>query len=290
MPSVQQVFFERILPVLADCLHKVLLVAGISAFVISPAQAQTASSVTLAASSLTAFWHEPVTLTASVQVPSGVAGTMTFMSGMSPASSDCIAIPVTVDSSGLATAQCVLEQVYMGPNYLRASFSPDSGNVQVGTSPDVIVRGVQFDSVVTINSSANPSQPGQDVTFTVSVAANATTHPTSGIAKAAPLPTGTVTLSEGASILGTASLDAVTGAATIPVNKLTTAGSHTLVARYNGDALYSAVQQSTAFTQTVLGTTSAVAVPLFGEWWEKALLSLMVMVFVALGMRGRWRT
>nr|WP_312989445.1 Ig domain-containing protein [Comamonas koreensis] len=47
---------------------------------------------------------------------------------------------------------------------------------------------------------------------------------------------------------------------------------------------------SRVFSGTVAAsvTSTPMPVPLFGEWWEKALLSLMVMMWMALGLRGRW--
>ncbi|MPM57983.1 hypothetical protein SDC9_104812 [bioreactor metagenome] len=146
----------------------------------------------------------------------------------------------------------------------------------------------QSGSGVNIISTPNPSQPAQDVAFSVAVVQDnsKSLKAQSSLTKAVAVPTGTVTLTDGTTTLGTATLDA-SGNATLTVKTLTTVGAHSIVASYSGDANYPAFK-SAAFTQTVSAAPVATPVPLFGEWWEKALLSLMVMMWVALGLRGRW--
>ncbi|MPN01643.1 hypothetical protein SDC9_148853 [bioreactor metagenome] len=127
--------------------------------------------------------------------------------------------------------------------------------------------------------------PGQEVTFTLSVGADPTKSTRTMAKAAAVAPTGTVTLSDGSVTLGTATLDA-TGTATLSVQTLTL-GTHHLLASYSGDAIHSAVTQSAAHVHRVNAAPVTTPVPLFGEWWEKALMSLMVLGWMALGLRGR---
>jgi hypothetical protein len=94
----------------------------------------------------------------------------------------------------------------------------------------------QAATTTTLTSNVNPSQSGQSVTFTATVAAG------SG------MPTGTVTFKGGTSTLGTAALNA-SGVATFTTSSLA-AGSHSISAAYGGDANF-APSTSTALTQTV---------------------------------------
>ena len=138
-----------------------------------------------------------------------------------------------------------------------------------------------------MTSAPNPSQPGQDVKFSVAVSLDSTKSlkAQSSLTKAVTVPTGTVTLTDGTTTLGTAPLDA-SGNVTLTVKTLITIGTHSIVASYSGDANYPAVQ-SAAFTQTVSAAPVASPVPLFGELWEKLLLSLMVVGVSALCLRMR---
>ena len=139
-------------------------------------------------------------------------------------------------------------------------------------------------SGVNIASTPNPSQPGEAVTFTVSVALD-TTKGAAVRTKAAAEPTGTVTVtaSDTGTVLGSAPL--VNGTATISTQLLTTAGSHAIVASYSGDANYPATT-SLAFTQTVAAAAAPVAtpVPTLSEW---ALIGLSAVL--ALFGAGRMR-
>jgi hypothetical protein len=94
----------------------------------------------------------------------------------------------------------------------------------------------QAATTTTLTSNLNPSQLGQSVTFTATVAAGSGT------------PTGTVTFKEGTSTLFTASLNA-SGVATFTTSSLA-AGSHSIAAVYGGDANF-APSTSPALTQTV---------------------------------------
>jgi len=92
--------------------------------------------------------------------------------------------------------------------------------------------------VETLGSSLNPSFVGNNVTFTVSVAAVVTGN---------PAPTGTVSFSDGAVPLGSAPLSQG-GVATLSTTAFI-AGSHVITAIYSGDSLYGA--SSATLTQQV---------------------------------------
>ncbi|ULR89759.1 IPTL-CTERM sorting domain-containing protein [Comamonas sp. B21-038] len=137
----------------------------------------------------------------------------------------------------------------------------------------------QGGSGVSISSSQNPSQPGQAVTFTVSVAFDPNKSAALQ-AKAAPVPTGTVEIMDGATSLGSAGL--VNGVATITAVLPGTAVTHSLVANYSGDANYPA-GQSEAFIQSI-AATAPTPVPSLSQW-ALALLSLVLGGFAAMGVR-----
>ncbi len=176
---------------------------------------------------------------------------------------------VTLNAAGV----CTITANQLGDaNYLDAAPVTQTVTVAPGASG------------VNIASTPNPSQPGEAVTFTVSVALD-TTKGAAARTKAAAEPTGTVTVtaSDTGTALGSAPL--VNGAATISTQLLTTAGSHAIVASYSGDANYPATT-SLAFTQTVAAAAAPVAtpVPTLSEW---ALIGLSAML--ALFGAGRMR-
>src|SRR5439155_22970176 len=84
-------------------------------------------------------------------------------------------------------------------------------------------------SSTALSSSANPSAPGQLVTFTVTVAPN----PPGG----SSIPGGTVSFFDGAASIGQGTLNPGSGAATATFSTSSlTVGTHTLTASYNGDS------------------------------------------------------
>ena len=142
----------------------------------------------------------------------------------------------------------------------------------------------QGGSGVDIGSSSNPSLSGQSVTFTVTVAFDATKNAALQ-AKAAPIPSGTVEITDGATVLGSATLNA--GVATITTQQLVLVGDHQIVASYSGDANYPATQSS-AFVQTV--TARAVEQVPGLQPLAIALLGLVAAGIGALSLRRRGAT
>ncbi len=132
-----------------------------------------------------------------------------------------------------------------GPNTVRAAFQTTS--LSVGThiisakylgdsnysslsvelaQPQLIVNPP---ASLSLTSSAIPSLPGQDVTFTFQAAGSAID----------PIPTGSVDFFDGAVKLNATPIALAGGVATITTNTLTV-GMHTIVAVYTGDSSYSA--------------------------------------------------
>ncbi len=177
---------------------------------------------------------------------------------------------VIVVTGACSNAGNVVSFDAVGTCTIAASQSGDANYLEAAPA-QLVVTVAQGGSSVTVGSSANPSQLGKDVTFTLSVAFDASKR-AAITAKSAPVPTGTVQLSDGATVIGTA--DLVGGSASITV-AMKTAGTHSLVASYGGDANYSA-QTSDAFMQTVSAeAVSATPVPTLAQW---ALLVLSLVL------------
>ena len=105
-------------------------------------------------------------------------------------------------------------------------------------------------TVTTLVSQPNPSASGQTVTLSATV---------SSLAPGSP--TGTITFTEGATILGTASL--VNAVATLDLSSLSP-GSHTIVASYSSDSAFRA-SVSAALHQTVLPATPTISLKVNGQ-------------------------
>ena len=103
------------------------------------------------------------------------------------------------------------------------------------------VQGIA--TTTTLTAAPNPVTVTQPVAFTVKVAA----------AQGGHVPTGTVTLLYGSAVLQTVALDASSSAA-ISISTLS-AGTHTITARYSGDANFNASSATVSETVALAGTT-----------------------------------
>lgn len=115
----------------------------------------------------------------------------------------------------------------VGHNAFTVSYAGDS-NYYGSSSPaayDEVVNPAVTSTA--LSSSANPSTPGQSVTFTATITENPAN---------ATNPTGSVTFSDGSTVLGTATVTSAagTGTATFTTSSLA-AGSHSITAAYGGD-------------------------------------------------------
>ena len=143
-------------------------------------------------------------------------------------------------------------------HFITASYSGDS-NFSAGNSSLIQIVHASA-STTTLTSSTNPSAPGQQVTFTATVAA---VPPGSGT------PTGQVTFEDGTTVIGQVPLNA-SGVATFSTSSLS-AGSHTITAVYASDTNFAAssgsmvqsVQNSTTMTAT--SATSSPNPSTFGQ-------------------------
>jgi hypothetical protein len=176
-----------------------------------------ATTTTVGVSPNPAAYANPVTFTATVapvQTGAGVpTGSVTFSEGATTLGS------APVDSTGHAAFN--ISTLSVGNHTVTGTFNGTSGwQSSSGNAPVLLV---QETTGTGITSTPNPSQPGQNVTFTATVTA---THPAAGV------PVGTVVFSEGSTTLATVPLDAI-GRASFGTSTLS-AGSHTIKASFTG--------------------------------------------------------
>jgi hypothetical protein len=185
------------------------------------------TSTVLSPSSSTVTAGGRVTLTANVTGTGGTpTGSVTFLEG---------AIPMATASLTNGTAS-IAAPVSAGFHTYSASYA-GNGSYGQSTSAAVSVTGVTPPHGVPdlrVSSSASPSFVGQNLVYTATII-------TGGAA-----PTGTVTFSDGAQVLGAA--NAVGGQAVLST-AFAVAGNHDIVATYSGDANYAGA--TVHFVQTV---------------------------------------
>jgi|GEM_PF-4905977 len=186
----------------------------------------------------------------------------------STTSTDC-----TVSASGLVTGLN-----YGTNNCVVTASQTGDGNYLVGTATQSLSIGKEA-STVTLTSSSNPSGQGSWVTFTASVSVApvpGSFAPGHGAAAAstvaaalAATPGGSVSFSDGATVLGTIAL--TNGSASFPA-AFATPGNHTITAAYSGDA--ATAPASATIVQAVGAAGPIVPAPL--PEWLLALLGALV--------------
>jgi hypothetical protein len=207
---------------------------------------QAATDTALQASTSTAVFGEAVTFTATITVVSpGLgepAGTVSF-------ADHGLAIGSASIEGG--TASLVISDFPVGTREITATYE---GDESFGGSPSsaFTVTVNQAATTTALNSSANPSGDGQQVTFTATVALS---PPGAG------LPAGNVTFYDMGAPLGTQPL-AADGTASFATSALAT-GQHEITAAYAGSESFAAstsnaIQQSVGTRQT---TTMVAALP-----------------------------
>jgi hypothetical protein len=209
------------------------------------------TTVTITNSAATALPTDMVTFNATLTSANGLpTGSVNFIDFVGAAADiDTYGVDhghiigsAAIDAMGHASISVNLP---LGSNNVRA-FYAGTTTITTGSSGFVntLVTGPNM-STTTIVSAPNFSTFGQTVTFTANV---------SGLVGA---PTGTVTFLDGATLLGTAPVDMVSGNATIGLSSLSV-GSHTITANYGGDANYKVSTSNTPVVQAVHGGASVV--------------------------------
>ena len=203
-------------------------------------QASTTTSVNAGAPS--SLFGQSVTFTATITVVTPGAGTPTgtviFMDGLNELGTG------TLDSAAAATFTTAA--LALGSHSITAVYSGDT-NFTTSTSTVATETVIQASTITDLSSSTVSSVFGQSVTFRATVGA---------VMPSLPEPTGAVEFLDGATEIGTASLDG-TGAASLSIATLGV-GGHSITAEYLGDGNFSG-STSTAAAETVnqTGTTTA---------------------------------
>jgi hypothetical protein len=198
---------------------------------------------------------QPIVLTFAVPPAPGIpepTGLVTFTSGNldQPRSLDQNgAVSITITPDFFTFNNGSFSQTF------KASYSGDSNYPPFSASVTQIFHDA---TTVSVSSSANPSAPGQNVVLTANVSGDCGAGSFGG----PPEPTGSVTFSEGGSILGTVGLGNST-TATFAISSLP-AGDNVITSAYSGDGIY--LPSSISGTQTVVPpvTNGTLAAPVVG--------------------------
>ena len=137
-------------------------------------------------------------------------GTVTLMDGNTPIGTS------TLDKLGLTSFN--ISTLTSGSHNITAVYGGDKNFL--GSTSNIVVQKVDYDTKTSLTSNNNPSTLGQSVMFTATVTG-------------AGGPTGTVVFRDGLAVLGSSSL--TSGKATYTTSGLP-AGSHSITASYNGDS------------------------------------------------------
>jgi len=173
------------------------------------------------------------------------SGTVTFFDGATPIGTG------TLNGSGVATF--TTSALTAGTHSITASYSGDGNFLSSTSAPLSQVVNKANTTTATVSSTVNPSVFGQTVTFSTTVTA---------VAPGAGVPTGTVTFFDGATNIGSGTLNG-SGQASISVSNLNV-GSHSITASYGGSSNFNSSTSALALSQVVNKantTTTVVASP-----------------------------
>ncbi len=203
---------------------------------VGTAEPVNSTTTTLASTPNPSGFGQNVTFTVTVVTGTGtgaLTGTVSITDTFG-GSTTTIASSLAVNASGVATFSTTALGV--GLHSLVATYGGDTLHFTSNSSP-ALVQTVLEGTTVNLTSTANPSAVGQSVTFTATV----TISGGGGVA-----PDGTVSIMDGATLLGTQAIG--TGGVAMISTSTLTAGVHQITAVYNGDA----AKQIQGSTSTVL--------------------------------------
>lgn len=173
------------------------------------------------------IFGQTVTFTATVASGAGApTGSVTFKDGSTSIGSGILAGGIaTFTTSALTAGSHSITAVYAG-----------STNYATSTSTPLIQNVTLVDTNTSVATSKTPTVYGEPITFTATVTSTQGT------------PAGTVTFKDGASSLGTSTLNG-SGVATLTTSALSV-NSHSITAQYNGNSNFNG-STSSAITQLV---------------------------------------
>ena len=187
-----------------------------------------------------------ITLTSDIN-PSFYGQKVTFTADGAVAAAGCTIIFKdstttigTVVANGAGDATLMYSLLSVGNHAMRALVDCNDG-LGIGKSPEYIQAVQKAPTTTVVASSNNPSVYGEEITLTATVA-------TAVAPTAAVTPTGTVIFKIGATTIGVATVNPVTGVATLVTSALAV-GSHMIDATYSGDDRFA--PSAGSITQTV---------------------------------------
>ena len=194
------------------------------------------STTTVVTSSLNpSGFGQTVTFTATVSTGSSsgnLTGTVSFFDGATTLQANVpLAAPGTT-----ATATYTTPALTVGLHKITATYNNTNDPTHFSSTSAALTQTVLEATATTLTSSLNPSNVGQNVTFTATVSISGGGGVT---------PDGTVTFSDGATILGSPTIN-TSGVATFATTTLAE-GLHSITATYGGDAK-NQIQGSTSAT------------------------------------------
>jgi hypothetical protein len=196
--------------------------------------ARTATTVT--SSPNPSVFGQPVTFQASVHVVAPGAGTPT---GQVQFAVDGTPVGTPVDLVDGAATSAPMAALTVGDHDVTATYLGDLNFARSTAEP--LTQTVNRAKTTThVTSSANPSVWGQPVTLTATV---------SVVAPGAGNPTGTITFTDGTTVLGSAPVGPDTGEQASVTTEALGVGPHAVTASYDGDQNF--IASSDALTQTV---------------------------------------
>jgi arabinan endo-1,5-alpha-L-arabinosidase len=211
----------------------------------TPQPSATTTSLVLSSSSINT--GASVTLTATVKSSgaSVTAGSVTFLDGSATLGTG------TLNSSGQASYSTSV--LAAGSHSLTASYAGTTNYLASTSSASTLkVTAPTLQSALTLTASAATSTQGLPVELVASAVAASAPGPA--------IPTGTVTFTNGATTLGTASLDS-TGVANF-TSTLLPSGSNSITATYSGDTNYSSANATAASVNIKASAASTYTNPL----------------------------
>jgi len=174
------------------------------------------AAITLTSSNLNSNYGQSVTFTSTLTATSIMpTGVVTFLDGATVLGTGAV--------DGTGKAALTLATLTGGSHSITASYGGD-GEYRPVVSSAITQTVALVAPVITVVSSNNPSVYGDSVTFTLTA---------TGVGI---VPTGTLTLTDGATTLSVLTLNA-SGIATYTTSTLT-AGTHDLLVTYSGDSNY----------------------------------------------------
>ncbi|MBV9099438.1 MAG: Ig-like domain repeat protein [Candidatus Dormibacteraeota bacterium] len=199
----------------------------------------TSSSTAVSLSATSTLYSQPVTITATawtgnVPNPGLPTGSVTFYDGSTALGTSTLTNAVaTLTTASLSMGSHTISATYSG----SSAYSSSSGAAALSVS--------RASSVTAVTTAANPAPVNAPLDITATVSAQA---PATGT------PTGSVTLYDGSTQLGSGTLD---GSGRLTLSQTLSYGPHQLSAVYSGDANFAGSDnQSTPVAETVLFPTS----------------------------------